>query len=432
MSRRSLLPLAIFVVCSLAYVALLGERITQPTPNNHYVYLAESFLHGQLSLVGNRPPGTNDWALYNGTWFVSFPPFPALVILPAVAIWGRATLDALYWAILAGVAPALLFVLLRKLSEQHDSGRSERENLLLTGLFAFGSVYFYVAVQGTVWFAAHVVASTLLMLFLLCTLNAAHPLLAGIVLGACALTRPPTLLMSLLFAYEAVRTYRKNDATLRADAHPLVRVVQWIAGTDFKRALPKVLLCAAPVALCLGLQFWMNAARWDDPFVAGHEYLQVGWRTRIATWGLFNYHFLPKNLAVWSAGLPWLLDSAPHVKISLHGLALWFTTPAFFWLLWPERLDALTIGLYAAALPIIVMNLMYQNSGWVQFGYRFSLDYAPLLFALLALGRRRFGPVFMVCALFALTVNTFGAITFDRAWQYYDNDGTQNRLFQPD
>ena len=34
--------------------------------------------------------------------------------------------------------------------------------------------------------------------------------------------------------------------------------------------------------------------------------------------------------------------------------------------------------------------------------------------------------------VFAIAVNLFGAITFDRASMFYDDDGTQERLFQPD
>ena len=34
----------------------------------------------------------------------------------------------------------------------------------------------------------------------------------------------------------------------------------------------------------------------------------------------------------------------------------------------------------------MVLVLLYQNSGWRQFGYRFSNDYAVLLFMLIALG----------------------------------------------
>ena len=57
---------------------------------------------------------------------------------------------------------------------------------------------------------------------------------------------------------------------------------------------------------------------------------------------------------------------------------------------------------------------------------------AKQLFALLALSGRRFGPGFWTLAVLAVVINTFGALTFDRALQYYDLDGTQNVIFQPD
>ena len=53
----------------------------------------------------------------------------------------------------------------------------------------------------------------------------------------------------------------------------------------------------------------MNYARFHDPrpWAFGHEYLTVGWQTRIRRWGLFSYHFLPRNLGVMLASLPWRL-----------------------------------------------------------------------------------------------------------------------------
>lgn len=433
MSRRRLLPIAIYLLSAAVYVAMLGKRIEGPTENNHFVHLADSFLHGQLSVVGNRPPGNNDWALYDGTWYVTFPPFPAVVILPAVAIWGTATRDALFWALIAGLAPSLLFVFLRGLSERGESTRGTRDNLLLAGLYAFGSVFFFAAVQGTVWFAAQILASVLLVLFLMASLNAAHPLLAGAALGALWLTRPPTLLVGLVFVVEALRTYRRASATSAAeDRHPLVQGLVWVRGADFMRLVRPFALFAIPLALCLGVQLSLNAARFNDPFSTGYEYLQIGWRGRIETWGLFNYHYLSKNLAVFVAGLPWLSDPSSGIKISLHGLALWFTTPNLLWLLWPARYDARMIALYLAAGAVALLDLCYQNSGWIQFGYRFALDYMPLLLTLLALGARRFGPLFGLGFVFSLVVNSFGAVTFDRMHRYYDNDNSQNRVFQPD
>ncbi len=90
------------------------------------------------------------------------------------------------------------------------------------------------------------------------------------------------------------------------------------------------------------------------------------------------------------------------------------------------------VALAFSVLTVAILDLCYQNSGWVQFGNRFALDYLPLLFVLLALGGRRFGPGFLGIAVFAVVVNSFGAANFDRAGMFYVSDPTQNTLFQPD
>ena len=431
MVRRAALPSAIFLVCALVYVAVLGQRALEPSPDNHFVHLADSFLHGQLSVVGNTPPGSNDWARYEGTWYVSFPAFPAVVIMPVVALFGTATLDRLFWAILAGLAPALLYVLLEHLSRRGISTRKRWENVLLSLLFAFGTVFFYVAVQGTVWFAAHVVASSLLILMMLFGFEARRPFLAGLCLGLSALTRTTTTLAALFFLIEALAAHRTVLPAER-DMHPLRRAWAYVRSAELGKVLASCALFALPVALCLGIQLWMNDARFDDPLTFGHEYLQIKWRGRIETWGLFNYHYFSKNLAVFLASLPWLSSEAPYLTISLHGLALWVTTPNLLWVLWPKQTYVHTLALSVPALLICVLNLCYQNSGWVQFGYRFALDYMPFLVVLLALGGRRFGPGFYACLAFAVGVNAFGAVTFGRIPRFYDNDRTQNRVFQPD
>ncbi|MEM9069631.1 MAG: hypothetical protein AAGE52_14050, partial [Myxococcota bacterium] len=59
-------------------------------------------------------------------------------------------------------------------------------------------------------------------------------------------------------------------------------------------------------------------------------------------------------------------------------------------------------------------------------------DYLPLLFVLLAIGRRRFSVGFAALLVFSIAINLFGAVTFNRAGQFYDDDNTQETLFQPD
>ena len=414
-------PVVIALIFSGIYCATASERLGSPSANNHYVHLAHAWLNGRLDL-GGPPPGTNDWACFDAEtqrpcaanalrrpepshrWFVSFPPFPAVVLVPFVAAFGLDLHDRFVWALLAGLAPALLFVVLGALRQRGHSERTLKEDLLLTTIFGVGSVYYFCAVQGSVWFAAHVVASILICIYLYCAIDARHPIGAGLTVGLLFLTRPTAALLGVLFVLQV--------------AH--------------KRQARKLLWFAVPVVLLAGAAALHNVARFGDPTEFGHSFLQVRWRHRIETWGLFSYHYLPRNLAIFLASLPWLLKTAPFVKVSGHGLALWFTTPNLLWTVWPKRMPALGWHLWLALLPVALADLLYQNSGWVQFGYRFALDYLPLLIVLLAIGGRRFGKAFYLAALFAIAVNTFGAITFDRAHQYYDINANHNAIFQPD
>src|SRR5690606_5583327 len=196
---------------------------------------------------GRRPAETEKY-------YVSFPPFPAVLALPAVAIFGTALWDRLFFGLLAGLAPALLFVLLRGLRERGESERRAQDDLWLVALFAFGSVYFFSAVQGTVWFAAHVVASALICLYLIFAMNAARPALAGLMLGLLLATRPSTLWLGLFFSLEAARVSVKGEGA-RA----------WLAALFERATLKRLALFALPVA-AVGLALAAhNAARFGDP-----------------------------------------------------------------------------------------------------------------------------------------------------------------------
>jgi len=437
LQRRWVLPLAIFVLSAGVYCATAARRLFQPSTDNHYVHLANAWLQGRLD-IGGDPPGTNDWACFDTVtegpcppgrysfagpdveryrWYVSFPPLPAVLLLPLVAVFGLGSWDVLFWTLFAGLGPALLFLVLRHLRESGRSERSQRDDLLVTTLFAIGSVYYFVAVQGSVWFAAHVVAVACICLYLLCSVAARRPAGAGLALGLAFLCRPATLLLVPFFVLQAISLARDAAPRSSESEHRLFRTLA---------------IFALPLAALVGAAMWHNAARFGDPLEFGHRLLQIRWRSRIETWGLFSTHYLARNLTVFFLSLPWLIESSPYVLITRHGLALWFTTPNLAWSLWPKTVDAMVVALWAAVLPTALCTLLYQNTGWIQFGYRFSLDYLPLLFVLVTLSGRRFGVAFLSCAVFAIVVNTFGAVTFDRYPQFYDDDSTQRVIFQPD
>ena len=73
----------------IALIALLMFFISKGPPpgQNHFVYLADAFLHGRLGVSGGGT-GLAEIVPFNGNYFVVYPPMPAVLLLPFVALFG--------------------------------------------------------------------------------------------------------------------------------------------------------------------------------------------------------------------------------------------------------------------------------------------------------------------------------------------------------
>lgn len=461
--RRWGIPLAIYIIVLGGYFGAANNRLKKHSGDNHYVYLAQSLLQGRLSLKG-APPHQNDWArvleleLRDGrkvrgaylrtgrnrtfkttrgekidiqpgqvkkqktTYYVSFPWFPAILMLPFVAIWGMKFNDVIFTAMVAAFNPVLLYWVLRKLRALGYSQRSLQDDLWLVALFAFGTVHFFSAVLGQVWYTAHIVGVAITALYVLAALEGRHPWLAGLLLGLGFVTRTPIAFSVPLIIGEVLRqhvTPIDDDSPADEDASPLKRLRDFWRRLDVRPAFIQLTKGGVPAVAVAIVAMVLNKLRFDRAAEFGHTFLNVKWTERIQRWGLFNYHFLSRNLSVMLTLLPRIIAKRPYIKIPWHGVGLPVTTPLFLSLLWPRRSSPLSPSLYLSVLFPMVLHLLYQNSGWVQFGYRFSLDYTIYLMALLAIVGPRLGPFAKALIIWSVGVNTFGAVTYFRYWQYY-------------
>jgi hypothetical protein len=336
-------------------------------------------------------------------FYVSFPPVPALVMTPPYLIWGYDVNDVILTILFGALNAVLIFLMLQQLAARGHSDRSTREQLWLTALFAFGTVVYFSSVRGEVWFTALVIGLTLNTAYLMASLDARHPFLAGLFLILGFATRTPIafatpfFLLQLLWSRDAARD-----------------------GIDWKSLIRKASLFAVPCLAGGVALMWYNHARFGSPFEFGHTYLVEGTRAAIRDHGLFSFWFLNRNLAAMVTNMPVFTLDAPYVHITRHGLGLIATTPAFLFLLWPKGpASTLRRSLVITILCVAVPAAFYQNTGWAQFGYRFSLDWTPYMMALLGIDRRRVGRLFIVLILVGILVNLFGAATFGRANGFY-------------
>ena len=358
------------------------------------------------------------------TAYVSFPPIPSLIMVPSALISGRGGNDVIPTLIIAALILPLMLLVLRRLAQAGLSKRDVREDLWLVGMLAFGSVLFFSSVQGKVWYTAHVVGVALALVYAWASIEAKHPIIAGLALGAAALTRTSMAFMFPLFLYEVWRMAAKtasDDVPANASASLNLRAGRRAMWRAIRRPL---LEFAAPVLVLAILGMIYNHARFESATEFGHSFLALGDRrpvrqqAQIEQWGLASYHYLSRNLTVAFTLLPEMLPRAPWVQVSGHGLALWVTTPALFLLLWPRQKGPLHRILWLTVLFVALPSLFYMNSGWVQFGYRFSLDYMVFLVMLLAIGGRPLSRVAKTLIIAGVVVNLFGAWMFDREWKY--------------
>ena len=427
--RGLLVALAAFTALAL----LAGPALLRPSRNNHFTHMAQGWLEGRLELAANPPGyprGHDDWGRVwtltladgdtlrgypcrtaaceqrrrqgvetwrrstGGTlelgrgdivrrearWYVTFPPGPALLMLPGVALWGLAFLDVLFTALAAALIPALLVRLLERV---RGPGHL-REHLWAAAAWTLASPACFVAAHGSVWFTAQILGALFLILHLDAAWDARQPARAGLWLGLAVGCR-----VSLAFAVPFF-------------------LLEWWRHGHRPAALLRFLAPLATLGLAMAALNWL---RFDDPLEFGHRYLDIRWQTRIQTFGMFSLHYLWRNLEC----LLWLTPQwSPHLRWSIHGMGLLFATP---WLLllararqrFPQR-----AGILVAALAVAAPALLYQNSGQRQFSYRFALDFLPILLVLLVVGggaRSRWFPALVIASAI---VQLHGAWLFDR------------------
>ena len=404
---RSTLAVGIGLVVA-CFVLYLLSRPAWQVVYNHFVWQADAFLHGQASIrypvaATLTSPG-NDFfndvvpvvdAAGNptGRGMIPFPPLPAVVLLPFVAIWGMATDQAFLALVLGALDVGLAFWLLGRVPIR------PRLRAALTVFLGAGSALWYASSLGSTWYLAHVVAIGLTLAAVAIALDAddrwaaldraSRPMLdwrqilAGFLLGL-AVTSRLTVAFGVVFL-----------------------VFVGGGGSWTRRAAGAALGMAIPVGVLLAYNLAVSGTLLNPVYEALYRYEVQAYPdlNYHAAWSFQDIRYIPQNLGIMLFGAPDVMPACdPGVPREIWsaagcswlvprpvGMSLLVTSPA--WLLAaaaaPILRDRRVAGGLLATLAIALVNLMHFSQGWVQFGYRFSLDFAPFLLVPVALGTER-------------------------------------------
>jgi hypothetical protein len=393
--------------------------------HKHYLHQAHAFLQGRLDI--EQPFG--DVATYNGRYYVVFPPFPALLITPLVALFGPHTRTTLVSLVLTALNFFVLRGVLRRLGVERDLRR-----WLLAGFF-LGTAYTTSMFQTyESWHFAHLVAVTCLLLAIYEVLGRGRGVLVGLCCGLAFLSRHLCVYAALFLAVAlwqrrrgglALAESRQNSATGGRDAHPTRRdahpVLHAWRGRAALTEIAHGVGFLAALGLCGGVYLYLNWRRFGNPFDTGYAYIPLKefLAERVADYGLFHSAYVPFNLAYLFLQGPHISFGGPAVLnvegVDRFGTSITFASPFVFFALLARWNRPLLWGAWLSiVLPIVHMVFYYSNGATQTNAQRFTLDFLPILMLLVALGARRAAPTWWKVAIgYSVALNAVSLFLVD-------------------
>lgn len=392
MSLRYMLPASLLVL----FVFGLRKNLVDADPlSNLFVLQADAFLHGRLDLEAYA----FDCAEFGGRVYVPFPPVPAVVLLPFVALFGAATVNPTVVALGLSVLNAtLLWRVLREAQVERSAA------LWSSAAFFLGTGYWSAAISSQgVWFFAHVCATTFCLFALLEAFGKARGWLVGLALGGAILCRQFTVLLAVFFL---VFLWERE-------------LVQG------RRRLLRVGGFALVVVAALGIYCAYDYARFGSPFDTGYAYLRRdGFAlARFKKYGTFSPAYLPFNL--WN-----LLLQGFHVDFTSRaqlgkmvanpfGTGLLQASPFVVLAFFSPKRRQLALAATASIGAMLLGHACYYLNGFVQINnQRFTLDFMPVLCVFIAWGlqhemQRGRDALWKGCVVYAIVLNVVSLVAFD-------------------
>jgi hypothetical protein len=391
---------ALALVCAMASLIVMSNLNPNFALAQHFTHLAQAFLHGQLYFIQLPEPHWNDIALFQGHPYWPLGPFPAILLLPFVYVFGF-----MGWFFYQGYLQFWLTIatiyLVFRLARLTGFGQGDSWYLSFA---VFASTFFFCAWAPNSYYMAHVVVVLLWFAALVEYMTRKRYWLLGLLCGLALATRVPAGFGIAFFMLDALLD----------------------GGAAWQLRLRRAVKLASPFVVLTALLMLYNYARFGSLFEQGYSYqVNLVEGVRYAReYGLFGLIHLPGNLyyLLLAVPQPVFLEKLSHVlafpylRPDLWGMSIFVTSPYLLYLFAKQRWDRLARLALVVCVIIALPILFYYGVGFQQFGYRYALDFFPLLyFVFMRQYRARYGALsfrtkLLVVGSAALNLYLFGAI----------------------
>lgn len=363
---------------------LFGGTLLSYNCWDSYSLQAMSWLSGRLDMGKNY-----EWlelAVYNGKYYLSFPPLPSVVMLPFVLLFGERTPSNLVSALYGIFTAMIAYRILKK------AGMKRGGAVFFAIAYVWGSNMLWLSTSGGVWFLAQ---GLNMLLLTACVYFAQQKMqMAAYAMVALAVgCRPFSVCMFLpLMAY----FYMVDKDRLRAD-----RI----------RGQIRSLIIPAFIAVCYMLY---NYVRFGNVLEFGHNYLPEFTESEK---GQFSLSYILPNL--YNLLLrPVTLRADLTLEYPLFdGFMFYIANPMF--LIWfaavvkdvrQKKLDAVRLCIVIAVLTELLLLCAHKTLGGWQFGARYTVDMLPMALMYLLLKKDEPGGISAFIMAAGMMFNLYGAL----------------------
>jgi hypothetical protein len=343
----------------LTFAALAIVSHLTPSIQFNYVLQADAWRHGHADI--DRVGPWIDAIPWRGGWYNVEAPFPAILMLPLVALFGAHANQTLLSVTLGAAAVGAAWQLCKQL------GTSVATRVALVAFLTFGTSLFWCAANGDVWLLAHVSACCFSLFALVEVTGKRRGWLVALFAAAAALSRYPLLPTLLVYPF-------------------------LLNGPDRKKAIFSYVTTLVPI---FAVWVWYNEIRWGTPIDSGFALFHKLYYLRANPWdtrAMLDVRNVHEQLRRFFVRPPIWLGHWPWVAVDRFGLALTYTSPALICAFLARRPVGFVIAGWALALITAAPSMLYIDGGGIQFGMRHALDFEPYLFLLMILALRPRAP----------------------------------------
>lgn len=366
MSRQTLEKILLVVLYSLAAIALVYFNLSIHIVETQFEALARSFLQGHLYLSIDDGRWL-DGSYYHGYIYWPQGGFPAIVMLPFVAIFGNLIHQGHIQFILNIFNCFLLYKIALKIT------KNKITSLWLSFAYLFSTAYIVIGLIPWAGWFAQVIATTALLLAIYEYLHGKRWWLIGLYLACGFATRIDIFIGSMFFFCSILFSKQATN-----------------------KKVQEMLLLSIPILVgIIGILLY-NYFRFGSLFEFGYTYHipeLAAARSVFKQYGTWNLFYYPSNFyylflkgfnQIVLPGTKYL--AYPFISADMWGMSIFITSPILLWcfkhiMTTIKQRDILLALL--TCLFILLFLLGYFGIGTKQYGYRYALDFSPFLFLVL-------------------------------------------------